>query len=577
MSQLMDAFRIGQMLGNAYGNMWVANANKRDDKKAERILNRLNSEGSEPEQKANPLTPTTEDYEQAMAANAETPSAANLQNVDLGNSLQQKAYDAIMGNKNLQPISTMAKNLGVRQNPLMDDVRKAIGVSTTISPEYEKERADVANAIAQGYTGNIDLSNRPRVRNEDGSISTVKSMSFNEDGKEVLIPQVSPDGKIMNEREAIDRYHKTGENLGKFNTVAAANEMARRIHDSEEQKLNKVENAGLNWKPNFSALDLDKAMKAEGIGKESRDRALAQYAKETAQQAQKEMLPALLERMGQENPRGAFADVLRYAQYDPTMRDVVMKDYEKALAFDNQRKLEAQRLANKMAYAEVYGGRGGRSSGSGRRTGRGGSADEEYYGSTGFNVNLDKRLKVLDGNIARIDKMLKYENLSPERRAKLETDLQRYQEEGIAIMDGTWAQQYGPSEEELLLSNPLDASNPKSVDAWSRFIQSKGDRATMSEVMGKMLGEDSDEYKRIMKNSAADYDPTDAYIGIEDVPNSSGSKESSKSESKKETPLTGKSLGKVNWVSTDGNSTIFDIVDDRYNPDGTRRKYPWQR
>lgn len=455
----MDMFKLGQMLGNAYGNLWVANANKRDDKKIEDIKNNLNK-----------------------------PEAQN-EIAELG-----------------PTVGTLDPNTSI------EDVNQAISQNAAIS------------GGPQGITYNKNA----------GIVGNVPQRANNINPSDVVAG-----GGIVG--------------------------------------LDGSENTGIAWKPRFSAEDLDKAMKERGIGQGSRDRALAQYAKETAQQAQKEMLPALLERMGQENPRGAFADVLRYAQYDPTMRDVVMKDYEKALAFDNQRKLEAQRLADKMAYAEVYGGRGGRSSGSGRRTGRGGSADEEYYGSTGFNVNLDKRLKVLDGNIARIDKMLKYENLSPERRAKLETDLQRYQEEGIAIMDGTWAQQYGPSEEELLLSNPLDASNPKSVDAWSRFIQSKGDRATMSEVMGKMLGEDSDEYKRIMKNSAADYDPTDAYIGIEDVPNSSGSKESSKSESKKETPLTGKSLGKANWVSTDGNSTIFDIVDDRYNPDGTRRKYPWQR
>lgn len=376
MSQLMDAFRIGQMLGNAYGNLWVANANKRDDKKIENITKRLNGAGEETAPQ-NPLIPTTEDYEQAMAANAETPSAANLQKVDLGNPLQQKAYDAIMGNKNLQPISTMAKNLGVRQNPLMDDVRKAIGVSTTISPEYEKERADVANAIAQGYTGNIDLSNRPRVRNEDGSVSTVKSMSFNEDGKEVLIPQVSPDGKIMNEQEAIDRYRKTGENLGKFNTVAAANEMARRIHDSEEQKLNKVENTGLNWKPNFSALDLDKAMKAEGIGKSSRDRAIEQYKKETAERAQQEMLPAVIDRLAGENPHAALRDILRYSKYDPSMANVLMKDLDRAIDFENKQKLRAQDMADRMALAQVRTagrGSGGGRGGSGGGGGRGGSS-----------------------------------------------------------------------------------------------------------------------------------------------------------------------------------------------------------
>jgi len=85
--------------------------------------------------------------------------------------------------------------------------------------------------------GNINLNNRPRVKNKDGSISTVRSIGFqDESGKEVLIPTVHPDGYIMSNKEAIDRYYKTGEHLGKFDSVDESNSYAEQLHKDQEKQ-----------------------------------------------------------------------------------------------------------------------------------------------------------------------------------------------------------------------------------------------------------------------------------------------------------------------------------------------------
>ncbi len=84
-------------------------------------------------------------------------------------------------------------------------------------------------------TGNIDIANRPTVKLPDGRIATVRSASFNIDGKEVLLPAVSKDGKLWTDQEAVDNYRKTGENLGVFNSPEAADRYAQALHEQQDE------------------------------------------------------------------------------------------------------------------------------------------------------------------------------------------------------------------------------------------------------------------------------------------------------------------------------------------------------
>ena len=86
------------------------------------------------------------------------------------------------------------------------------------------------------YNGNIDLGNRPIVRNPDGSINTTLSMSFGNDEGEVLIPRVSQDGRVMSPDEAIAYYYKTGQHLGKYDNPEIATAMGQLIHGDQQRR-----------------------------------------------------------------------------------------------------------------------------------------------------------------------------------------------------------------------------------------------------------------------------------------------------------------------------------------------------
>ena len=92
--------------------------------------------------------------------------------------------------------------------------------------------------IGRRGMGNIDLYNRPMYKNGDGSLSTVRSMSFNDGNGEILVPTVAFDnaGKpyVMSDDEAITRYYNTGEYLGKFKNIDQANDYAERLHKQQQ-------------------------------------------------------------------------------------------------------------------------------------------------------------------------------------------------------------------------------------------------------------------------------------------------------------------------------------------------------
>lgn len=80
--------------------------------------------------------------------------------------------------------------------------------------------------------GNLDLSKRPTVKNADGSISTVRSITVDADGKALLLPTVIGD-KVVSNEEAIAHWRKTGENLGVFDNSENADAYAQSLHEEQ--------------------------------------------------------------------------------------------------------------------------------------------------------------------------------------------------------------------------------------------------------------------------------------------------------------------------------------------------------
>lgn len=108
----------------------------------------------------------------------------------------------------------------------METLGKAIGPE-----QYTKSHPVVSPLVP----GNIDLSARPIVNNPDGSFSTVRSMSFNNGGREVLVPTRTDSGQNLSPLDAIRQFMRTGQHLGMFDTPENATAYALQLHGTQEQ------------------------------------------------------------------------------------------------------------------------------------------------------------------------------------------------------------------------------------------------------------------------------------------------------------------------------------------------------
>lgn len=178
-----------------------------------------------------PATPTPTDATVAPQAGAVNPSPLNGGDFAIDGDLGKYATtnpQSLTGGTWKYHGQFSPKNYG-------DIAGAAVSPTTTNAPKNEPMYTLNGDFPGMIQTGNIDIANRPTVKLPDGRIATVRSASFNIDGKEVLLPTVSKDGKLWTDQEAVDNYRKTGENLGVFNSPEAADRYAQALHEQQDE------------------------------------------------------------------------------------------------------------------------------------------------------------------------------------------------------------------------------------------------------------------------------------------------------------------------------------------------------
>jgi hypothetical protein len=141
-----------------------------------------------------------------------------------------------------------SENAGSAQDDKQMIAERNAAVNYGKSPAGQAAEAR-RKAIGMIAKGNIDLAHRPVVKNPDGSISTVRSMSVNFGDGETLLPTVSDDGRVVEPNEAIDMYKQTGRHLGKFQSPEQATNYAENLHNDQARMYeNPAENSDLELK-----------------------------------------------------------------------------------------------------------------------------------------------------------------------------------------------------------------------------------------------------------------------------------------------------------------------------------------
>lgn len=129
----------------------------------------------------------------------------------------------------------------IRQDPAFENPMELARPGAEKEPGFAEAVEEFYPIVKPMIPGNIDTEKRVVKDNKDGTISTLRSMSFQPEkgGLEVLIPKMSPEGVELTEEDAIKRFYETGEHLGAFNSPEEATKFAKELSKQQEKLYGK--------------------------------------------------------------------------------------------------------------------------------------------------------------------------------------------------------------------------------------------------------------------------------------------------------------------------------------------------
>lgn len=180
------------------------------------------------------------------------------------------------------PVLNVNEDEVARRRVLTEDFIRARGFAGLVRRAYREQGPDAALAMIQSSLpavgddgaalpavvtpgagdrpggmverGNIDLTTRPEVQNGDGSVSTVRSITVEADGRYFLIPTVTDDGRVIGDEEAVAAFGESGRHLGAFDSEETATAYAQTL--SADQAAGRTGAPLLSGRARDAAYDL---------------------------------------------------------------------------------------------------------------------------------------------------------------------------------------------------------------------------------------------------------------------------------------------------------------------------------